>query len=95
VWTVLLLSLAFRLALLAAMLAFVGWLVFSALERDLVGGLAVLLPGFVVLCIAFYIGARLARKHARQLAEYQHRLRAGREAAGRPSEQSENNVEQR
>ena len=83
VWGILLFSLALRLAVLLGMLAFVGWLVFTILERDLARGLAILLPIFVFCSIAFYIGGRLGWKHGKALKELQERQRARREAAAK------------
>ena len=93
VWAVLLFSLALRLAVLVAILAFDGWLVFTVLERDLVGGLVVLLAIFLVGGIAFYIGGRIGWKQGRALKEYQQRLRAKRKAQEEAAEMAQNREE--
>ena len=90
---ILVLSLVFRLAVIAGFLALSGWLVFTAFESDPVV-VAVWLPAILlVLGIAAYVGGRFALKHVTALQELHQRQRARRESAGSTSGQSGNNVE--
>ena len=74
------------LAVLIAGLAFIGWLIFSAIQRDPAVGLAVWGIVLTLMGTSVYIGIRLGLKHRRRseqaLEEYRERIRAKREREG-------------
>lgn len=79
-------TLAVRFLVVAGMVAFLGWLLYTQFQKDFAQGLFVVVVTCGIGGVATYVGVRLGLKYRRQsersLEEYRRRKRAGYHSEG-------------